>query len=323
MEELKKYTYTSCLAPFIEGFVSEKRSLGYIYNVDAYELSRFDKFWDENGNHCVDFTREQLQEWLNKKPTESRSYQGRRIRVVRNLAKYMNTLGHQCYVPIEKIGRELPTHHIFTDRELTAFFEQVDSYAPSVYKRMAIIYPVLFRIIYCCGLRNNEACCLSCQDVNLEKGILTIRHGKGNKSRLVYLAEDVRLLCCTYASAMKKSLGYQPFWFFPASDPSLHISKTTVGHTFNRLWAKTKYADSCEKKPTVHSLRHTFVVQRLNQWALSGIDIEVMLPYLCKYLGHKSPEETFYYYHQVDDAFRIIELNDKTAPKVIPEVKRI
>ena len=45
-----------------------------------------------------------------------------------------------------------------------------------------------------------------------------------------------------------------------------------------------------------------------------------MLPFLSKYLGHTSPSETFYYYHQVAEAFRIIRDRDITGKRVIPEV---
>ena len=50
--------------------------------------------------------------------------------------------------------------------------------------------------------------------------------------------------------------------------------------------------------------------------------MNVMLPYLSKHLGHKGMDETLYYYHQVDDAFRIVREKDTIANDVIPEVKR-
>jgi integrase len=63
-----------------------------------------------------------------------------------------------------------------------------------------------------------------------------------------------------------------------------------------------------------------FVVERLNDWMSRGIKTRTMTAYLSKYLGHKSPSETFYYYHLVKKAFSIIKDKDKTADCVIPEV---
>lgn len=84
----------------------------------------------------------------------------------------------------------------------------------------------------------------------------------------------------------------------------------------------TKCSAECDRPPTPHCLRHTFVVDRINSWILNNIDINVMMPYLSKYLGHKSPDETFYYYHMVDEAFKIVNIKDTIAKKVIPEVRR-
>lgn len=72
--------------------------------------------------------------------------------------------------------------------------------------------------------------------------------------------------------------------------------------------------------PTVHSLRHTFVVMRMNQWMEEGIRLEAMMLYLRKYLGHASVNDTFYYYHQVESAFHIIREKDTVSQHVIPEV---
>jgi hypothetical protein len=58
----------------------------------------------------------------------------------------------------------------------------------------------------------------------------------------------------------------------------------------------------------------------MNQWMNENVSLEVMMPYLCRYLGHSSIDDTMYYYHQVTDAFRIIRQKDKISEKVIPEV---
>lgn len=85
-------------------------------------------------------------------------------------------------------------------------------------------------------------------------------------------------------------------------------------------WGKTSYAGRCDKAPTVHCLQHTFVVKRMNLWLEEGVSLNEMMPFLCRYLGHSSPDKTFYYYHQVDSAFRIIRDRDKVGIRVIPEV---
>ncbi|MEE5991462.1 MAG: site-specific recombinase, partial [Lachnospiraceae bacterium] len=76
-----------------------------------------------------------------------------------------------------------------------------------------------------------------------------------------------------------------------------------------------------DKKPTVHCLRHAFVIKRLNLWMESDIPLRVMMPYLSSYLGHSGPMETYYYFHQVRDAFQTVRRKDKISMRVIPEVQ--
>lgn len=56
----------------------------------------------------------------------------------------------------------------------------------------------------------------------------------------------------------------------------------------------------------------------MNDWMNEGKDFEAMMPYLSRYLGHTSIDETQYYYHQVVSAFEIVRKHDNVADRVIP-----
>ena len=101
-----------------------------------------------------------------------------------------------------------------------------------------------------------------------------------------------------------------------------YIPKTSIDKRFKQFWGMTPSSKHCDKDPTPHSLRHGFVVDRLNSWILNGINIDIMFIYLSKYLGHKDPDESFYYYHLAKDAFRILRQKDSMSSEVIPEVRR-
>ena len=217
--------------------------------------------------------------------------------------------------------------HILSDRELEAFFKEIDSYCPGGsgarnrhLVRLSHEYKVLFRMIYTCGLRNSEAAGIGVPEVDLNTGVLTILNAKKQKDRLVYMAEDMTCLCREYYMYLCGELGEEPHWFFPAFDPSKPLRNTTVDRRFADAWGKTAYAACCNDKPVVHDLRFTFVTNRINKWIESGKDIRVLLPYLSMYLGHKSVSETHYYYHLTLEASRIAQKMDKTSGLVIPEV---
>ena len=326
MVTFRDYPYQSVLAPYIRDYIAEKRSLGFIYNVKGYQLYRFDQYWIRNAYDDIRLTRERLEEWICALPGESKSSQSSRIGAAKGLAVYLNTLGIQCYVPIISVRCEQPKLHLLDRTEIKELFLAIDTYVPHSINRsdyrMANEYPIMFRLYYCCGMRNDEVCSLKTTDIDLEKGIITIYNGKNNKDRMVYLPDDLRILMNGYFQSLKRTLGYEPYWFFPGRDPNKHVPKTSIDRKFSKFWHMTPSSEYCDKDPTPHSLRHGFVVGRINSWILEGIDINVMFIYLSKYLGHKNPDESFYYYHLASDAFRIIRQKDTMSADVIPEVRR-
>ena len=213
------------------------------------------------------------------------------------------------------------------DEDIQAFFQQVDAYeyrsVKKTFNRLSWEYKVMFKLIYCCGLRNSEACELEFRNIDTVHGIITIIHSKGDKDRLVYLANDLREVCDNYKKQLIYELGTEPQWFFPGNSPEKHIIKTSVDRKFNEIWNRTEKSHDCIKKPTVHCLRYGFVIKRMNQWMENDVDFKVMMPYLSHYLGHKSPKETYYYYHQVEESFRTIRRKDRIAADVIPEVEHV
>ena len=145
-------------------------------------------------------------------------------------------------------------------------------------------------------------------------------HSKGDKNRVVCLSENVRELFSQFKSWLVSVYPTSEL-FFPDKYPEQHIPKTSVDRKFNEFWNETELSKQTDKKPTVHSLRHAYVIKRMNLWMKSDTDLKVMMPYLSRYLGHKGPVETYYYYHQVQEVFETIRRKDKISSRVIPEVQ--
>ena len=325
--EYKDFPYQSSLAPYIRNFLEEKRNMGFIYDEMAYQLYRLDQYWITHGYQDVRMTPEVLDEWINALPGESRSSQNKRIGAARSLGCYLIAQGLNSYVPLIGVGQDHVVVHILSKDELRQLFAEIDNYVPKSFYpadfRMANEYPIIFRLYYCCGMRNNEVCALRTTDIDLQTGMITILNGKNQKDRLVYLPDDLLELVRKYKQWLVHTLGYEPEWLFPGRSPDQHISKWHIDKKFKDLWFRTKASQNCEKAPTPHCLRHTYVVDRINSWILSGVDLNHMSSYLSKYLGHRDWNETLYYYHLVDDAFKITQSKDTMSADVIPEVRRI
>ena len=314
--------YKSSLAPYIVGLIKQKQACGYKYDFEAYILESFDRFCIEKNYTADTITRELVMQWAIQRPIEGKNYRNSRVSFVRQLALYMRSLGQNAYIPKHFACETVEVPHLLSGAELTSFFATVDLYMqpqPSL-RRLALMYRVLFRLFYCCGLRASEGCYLRRSCVDLEKGTITILQSKGNKDRLVFLSDDLRAMCKDYDEAMQKIIPNRE-WFFPGWYPDRPIRRTSLDKKFAEFWNKTPFANKVDKKPTVQGLRHTFVVNKMNEWMEAEVDTGVMMPYLSRYLGHSSISDTQYYFHAIEQAFPVVRRSDAVAQRVIPEVE--
>lgn len=322
---MRDSSFHSSIAGYLQRFIDYKRALGYKYEAEAYTLQRFDIYWQNRCGEETTITKTSLDGWVEKQPTECTSSRSVRISVVRQFTLFMNGLGKEAYVPMEKYKKDHPVIYILSAEEIEALFCAIDEYEPRRYPtfsiRMRAEYKVLFRLILTTGLRKSEAAGIRFDDVDWDKGVITIYGAKGYKDRLIYMSSDMAVLLRDYRDYLLGSLKRRTEWLFPSFDIDQHVSASALGAKFKRYWRMTRYSKTCEKDPTIHSLRHTYVVFRINLWIARGVDMNLMLPYLSRQLGHKSPDETFYYYHQVKDSFRIIQEKDTLSSNVIPEVR--
>ena len=322
--KISGYQFQSCFAPYIEKFIQEKRAAGFIYESEEWKLKHFDAFCIKESVAEPCLSRDLVKKWGTIREGEALITCSARTSVIRQFALFLLPLGIEAYIPSNFYKSEKNVVHILSDSEIKAFFEAVDGYSPAVgiegFYRLAAENKVIFRLIYCCGLRISEARKLRWMDLDLKQGTLRILQSKGHKDRLIYMPEDLTELLRTYEKALHDNYRCISDWVFPAREPEKCLSNCTLDKKFREFWVMTPYAEYCDKSPTVHCLRHTFVVKRMNLWMKEGIPLKEMLPFLSRYLGHQSPDETFYYYHQVAEAFRIIRDKDKTGKLVIPEV---
>jgi len=171
----------------------------------------------------------------------------------------------------------------------------VDTYAPPQlsFARLVPTYQVLLRLFYCCGLRLSEGCFLRRSCVDLIDGVLHILQSKGNKDRIVFMSRDVCHMCIVF-DEYRDGIIPNRQWFFPGGKGDRPFEKTSLDRKFAQFWNKTAFTSQVDRKPTIQSLRHTFVVNKMNEWMEDDVDTGIMMPYLSRYLGHSSIAETQY-----------------------------
>lgn len=307
----------------IQGLIEQKKQSGYIYDSAKYILIQFDKFCVENHIDRAIITKELSDTWQSYHADEAKSRCASRMSVLRQLAQYMNSQGNECYIPSKFSAKSYRVPYVMNEREIKELFTVADDYAPKVnadrFNILAEEYKVLFRFIYCCGLRVSEARKLKLEDIDFERKTALILRSKGDKDRLIYIADDVCKMCLDMLDLLHDKYHFYSEYLFPSSDPNTPLQVASINKKFREFWKKTSGA-SDSKYPTVHSLRYSFVVTRMNLWMEKGENLTAMMPYLSKYLGHESVENTYYYYHQIESTFKIVRQKDQLSDRIIPEV---
>jgi len=321
-----KLTFKSLIGGCISEFISQKRALGYPYQESARTLHHFDALIVKEFPDICTITKELCDAWINLNSCVHPNTLLRRVTPVRQLCKYMKGLGYDVYIipghiPNKQVKYEA---HIYNSAELKAFFSAIDHCPPSPFSpTRRYVIPVIFRLLYCCGLRSSEARLLKKDDVDLETGKITIHGSKGWRSRIVYMSDDLLDICKEYDSIIESMLPGRHA-FFP-NKKGQHFCKSTVGDWFHEFWDKLPESHAITGNPArVHDFRHGYAVNRLNAWVREGQDINALYPYLSEYMGHSNYVETDYYLSLVEEFYpemekRLSSVNDDILPEVCHE----
>lgn len=299
--------FKSKLAPLLRDFINEKRTAGYVYMNEAKFLKVFDRFVVDNRLDKGTVDDEIISLYCQKMGREIENSRKYRVDALKQFIKYLHSLGIKAAMPprFKFIPRKLP--YIPSFHEIQLFFKYIDEFSKrnqelTELQRLFAFYeaPVLFRFYYCLGLRFNEARNIRLAELNLETGRLLITHAKADKHRIVYLSSDLLELTRRYLKTLNGD-HYFSEWLFPGKDGDAPIRAESIRIFFRNAWAHgVSKATNKPQRPSIHGLRHCFVIHKIAMWASEGRDVHLLLPYLSKHLGHQSVADTYYYFHQIE-----------------------
>jgi integrase len=229
-----------------------------------------------------------------------------RLTVVRGFLSYLAAVIPGTEVPAMRIvaGGRRRRPYIFTDEEMATLISAAARQGSRVPFR-ATVYSTLLGLLASTGLRINEAIRLRMIDVRIasDHPNLQIIETKFQKSRIVPLHPTVAVALHSYLEQRRSraSDGWCDRIFVNRYGHPLEVQ--TVGRWFVKLTRCLGIipATPVERRPCLTSFRHTFAVRRMREWHKAGLNVQALLPTLSVYLGHVTPESSYWYLSATPD----------------------
>ena len=305
---------TASLITLMERYVAERRQLGFQMRTDTSSLRSLAEHVRRT-RHRGALTMEVMAEWARQdshRSTDPRTW-ARRLKKLRSFTRWLQQFEPATEVPDDSVfgrlpGRQAP--HIYSEEEVQQLLVAARRLGPKPGLR-GRVYETLFGLIASTGLRLSEALSLSIGDVDLRRGLLTIRRTKFAKSRQVPVHPSTLHALSSYrrvrdlAGAGRD--GETPFFI---TTRGRLFGKPISGRQVDRMFAALRNElgwvnRGTHHAPRVHDLRHTFVVRRILLWQQQGIDVDEAMLSLSTYVGHAMVTNTYWYLQAVPELMAV------------------
>ena len=254
---MMKKTYVSKLAPYMEAFLEFKHSLGLKYETGEFYLHEFDLYCIKNEFQEAAL-KEIIKNWAVLRDSECPNTQHVCVAPIREFGKYLQLSGYSdSYILPKKVCqkqvRTMP--HFFTDNEIVRFFNVCDTLNPRKENIVRhFVLPMLYRLLYCCGLRTCEARLLMHKNVNLQNGYIDIFNSKGPKDHRVFLPEDLVSLYMKYDDIINNTFPNRTY-FFPVKSNACY-QRSTISQNFNKIWKAAGLGNESGSKARAYDFRY-------------------------------------------------------------------
>jgi integrase/recombinase XerD len=284
----------------VHAYLHLRRSLGFTLEGTERALLAFAEFLEQQRAPAI--TTALALTWAQQPTTVQPAAWAQRLTMVRGFARHQQALDPRTEVPPVGLLPYRPRRarpYLYSDAEIRALLDAARR-MPGRYERGQLrpwVYFCLFGLLSVTGIRLDEARRLEVADVDLETAVLTIRHAKFGKTRLVPLHPSVCHVLADYLRRRHAHWASRPVssFLFVSSRGSL-LDKGSIERTFHALSRQIGLRGPHDRRgPRLHDFRHRFASTTLWHWYRTGEDPERRLPILSAYLGHVHVRDTYWY----------------------------
>jgi len=309
--------FSSTFAPQLDAYLAFKRKMGCYGDSRIWYLRRFDTYCVEHG--LTVFDRDTVEGWVREQLDRSGRYRSW-MSYIRDVGRWLQAHGDiDAYVLSDRWKASfVPAHpYLLTRDEIERFFvaaAHLDASCPWRWQAVAF-----FTLMHSCGIRTGEARALLTGQVDLHAGHVDIISSKGNRSRrLPVTGQVIDVLTACQQASTRQFPGRHTFFVTGTGN---QVGAAAVGIVFNRIWDQAGLPRPAHgTRPRPYDFRHHFAYANIERWMTQGKDVNAMLPYLSRYMGHAGFESTFYYVHTSPDFMHDYAHITAHSTSLLPEV---
>lgn len=268
---------------FVKLFLDTLRNQNYSKRtIQQYSLvlTKLSEYCKGVGKEIQDCTKKDVREFRkqlgqNIKPISVNGYTG----AVKSFFRYLtkNITERNITDGIKKLREKKPVPSFVKEKDLERLIDSIDK-DPTI----SLTTVTMFELLIGTGIRVSEMCDIEITDIDVNDPFLKVRHGKGNKERLVAIPRLTFFVIKKYLQYRKQIHPMSPFLFVNTRGGRMHR-----GNIYNTLRRFLDQTDSVKKGP--HTLRHTYASLLINRGAPIAAIKELM--------GHSTVTVTQRYTH--------------------------
>lgn len=274
-------------------YLTVRRAMGFRLDRAEKLLGQFLGYLEQCGAEVI--TIDHAVAWATQ-PNGAAWWHRSRLSAVRGLACYLHTLDPRTEVPPPDLipGRQRrATPYLYSESEIRAVIAAARELPNPM---LAATYPALIGLLAVTGIRIGEAIALGTDDFDRHHDVLTVRHGKFGKARLLPLHPSTGEALREYLRVRDRLRPTPVTDTLFVTSTGTRLDQSRVSKVFNRAARQAGLVPrSALCRPRIHDLRHGFAVGTLLDAYRRGEAVGSVIPRLATYLGHSDPKHTYWY----------------------------
>ncbi len=288
---------TASLHGRVDEYLRLRRALGFRLRNEGRALAQFAGYLEARGAATV--TAEAAITWAQLPRGVHPVTWTHRLTAVRGFAAWLRTTDPATEVPPRGVfpgqGRR-PAPFIFSDGDIARVTAACAGLRPAM---RAATYTALFGLIAVTGIRIGEALAIPAGGIDLDAGLLPVMPAKSRCERILPLHPTTVQALADYDAVRARRHPAATTFFVSIRGTRL------CHHPVLTAFREACAAAGIPGRPRIHDLRHSMAVTTLLRWYRSGEDIDAQMPALQGYLGHVSPEGTYWYISAVPELMQL------------------